>query len=112
MSITVNIDEPVNAEEAKFCFPVCGEQTYQSVILPVALKRSLSLVDNWGTMTEVNSDNHSEFVEQVETVLHDLASGSHLLPETASSVSERLRELLVNLEQLFGSRPGIVVLIG
>lgn len=112
MSITADIDQPIDIFEKNFNIPVMSENLYKNFVLNVALDKNLYLFQNWGIFTAIKSSDFNDFVVQKETLLTCISSSKNVNFDTKEHIIDRLNSLERQMGNIFNRRNDAVILIG
>lgn len=96
MSVYAKAEFPDGAEIATI--PVCPASSFDKFIYPVASKKNLSLVLDWGTMTVIDSQNSEEFINQIRLLIDGIENEADFRREAKDNLREvlgRLRDFVI-----------------
>lgn len=112
MSVSATIGNPISQIEVDFDLPICTESVYKKIILPIAVKNSLSFFSGWGRLTEIYADDFNEFSRQLELFFVAISHVPDVDDEFVRNLSKRLFDLREKMVFFFDNRKDIEVLIG
>lgn len=115
MSLDMMILDPVNHEERRLFYPICGEGSYDSFLLPLSRRYDLDMIFYWHPFLHVDKSNFGEFTRQMEVLIghiHDASDNGEITLDTKKYFDDRLYGLIDTIRNLLNSRSDMVVSIG
>lgn len=92
--------------------PVCTARVFREIIGPIAERLGLALIASWDTMSEINFNEHLNFVHQLRSLIEEIATTADVSDDEKSFVKDRISTLIENVLYSFEKSQDLVITIG
>jgi hypothetical protein len=111
MTVTATFEFP-GSKKPLLHAPVCTERFFSETIEPISESLGLNLISNWGTFSEISSDNLEEFKNQLSQLMSTIQSSGEVSEQEKVYAASRLGNLSRLVREIFSEEATTLLFLG